>query len=61
MLNSGGGDIKLCVDEVRSFGVEARGSESDFEWLLLTMFEINAGGNGNGDFNGDLGLFNIVA
>lgn len=63
LLNSGGGDIRFCVEDVRSgFGVDETmvKFELDRWWLLLTIFEINAGGN-VGDLNGDFGLFKIVA
>lgn len=63
LLNSGGGDIKFWVDEVRSgFGVDETIDKFEFDrwWLLLTMFDINAGGN-VGDFCGDFGLFKMVA
>lgn len=63
MLNSGGGDIRLCVDDVRCgfVGVAMRKSAPVRTWwLLFTIFEMKAGGN-TGDFSGDFGLFSIVA
>lgn len=52
--------------DLSGFGVDetiaAAGAKFVFDrwWLLLTIFEINAGGK-IGDFCGDFGLFKIVA